>query len=590
MIPQPYPMSEKLFVKSGHPILDSLSFLMSLCRHRWMLWFTMGLWLFLVAGCANDEPPEEKPVLLVADRVEIAAEGGEVVVEVKANNDYEVQLLNDWISVTNTRAVQSSSRSFRVEANETGVSRVGQIVFRSGMLADTVTLFQEFVRHITLTNSYYALPVWGGTVEVEINSSVDFGTRFLSGSEWVRESTTRALSTHTLYYEVAPNGGDAPRESRILFFDKSNEELNDTITIVQSERGTSIYVSTDFSEDGRVHLLNRHTKGKGIKVVVMGDGYSDRMIADGTYMHTMRRAMEEFFELEPYRSHRDYFDFYAVTAVSINEFIDRVENQPSAFGTTFDGSSINDNVTLGGSEAYLRQMDELKGVDGKVSLADVTVMVIMNNVTETFRSFCAMYSDGFALALCFQAGNEAGIVAHEVGGHGFGKLADEYVEQGNSGTIPQEELSSLTQWQKRGWFSNVDTTSNPQQIVWNHFLTDERYAREGIGIYQGAYYYPEGVYRSRPNSIMRYHWEGDGFNAPSRLAIFKRIKQLAGEEYSIDGFITYDEVNRNAFRSSSGHPATVDRRKMTTAPPWIRNHPSSERLFRIEGGGRIPCD
>lgn len=690
---------------------------------------------------------QKNALTITSDKIEVSASGGEVEVEVIANIDFDVKLLVEWIKEPGTRALNTSNLSFFVEENQSGVLRVGHIVVNSGALSDTVTIYQDFERFITLTDRYFALPDTGGTVEVEINSSVDFNTRFLSGADWVREKATRALSTHTLYYEVSAHNGDTPREARILFYDKANETLNNTVTIYQSERGAShhitverkalmslydatngsqwaenthwgsdsplerwygvemtggrvtglrlsnnnligslpdgisqldhiayislggnrisgdipagisdlkhlselhlednyltgaipvgfaeiatldtlklrgnclsgkipsllfasdkwenvwnindilpqregfeltygIYESTDFSEDGRVHLLNRHTKGKGIKVVAMGDGYSDRMIADGTYMQTMRRAMEEFFELEPYRSHREYFDFYAVTAVSRNEYIDRIGNQPSAFGTTFNGNSINDNVTLFGSEAYLKKMDELKGKNGRISLSDVVTMVIMNNNTYNFRSFCAMYSDGFALALCFQAGNEEGIVAHEAGGHGFGKLADEYVEQGNNGTPPENELEKLIEWQKNGWFNNVDTTSNPQDISWNKFLSDERYAMEGIGIYQGAYYYPKGVYRPNQNSIMRYHWEGDGYNAPSRLMIFNRIKRLAGEEYTFDDFLLYDEINRNTFRSRfsrDSSPAEIEKRLRTTAPPQIMDYPSSERLRR----------
>lgn len=292
--------------------------------------------------------------------------------------------------------------------------------------------------------------------------------------------------------------------------------------------------------------------------------------------------MENFFKFEPYRSHRDYFDFYAVTAVSKNEYIDRLYNDTTALGTVFDGSSISNDAAYGGAEALLETIDEFKDEDGNIPKSELVVIVLMNNIVKEFRSFCLMYTDGFAVTLCFQAGEEEGLVAHEAGGHGFGKLADEYVEQGNTGVIPDEQIRGLKYWQSLGYYTNVDIVSNPSEVAWDLFLEDERYVNENLGVYEGAYLYPKGVYRSRQNSIMRYHWEGDGFNAPSRMAIFKRIKELGGEEFALEEFLAYDEINRNASRSGTTRtisPAVVDWRRMP-APPVLFDYPSTDKVRR----------
>ena len=54
----------------------------------------------------------------------------------------------------------------------------------------------------------------------------------------------------------------------------------------------------------------------GINIVLMGDGYTDRLIADGTYDNTMNTAMEKLFTEEPYKSFRNYFNVYSVSVVS----------------------------------------------------------------------------------------------------------------------------------------------------------------------------------------------------------------------------------------------------------------------------------
>ena len=48
-----------------------------------------------------------------------------------------------------------------------------------------------------------------------------------------------------------------------------------------SEFYPEIYTSTDYSADGTYELLQSATVGNGIDVVLMGDAYSDRLIATG---------------------------------------------------------------------------------------------------------------------------------------------------------------------------------------------------------------------------------------------------------------------------------------------------------------------
>ena len=63
-----------------------------------------------------------------------------------------------------------------------------------------------------------------------------------------------------------------------------------------------------------------------------------------------------------------------------------------------------------------------------------------------------------------------------------------------------------------------------QNIRWAHFINDSRYSNEKLGAYEGAAYWPKGVYRPTEYSIM---YAGGLFNAPSREAIYKRAMKLA---------------------------------------------------------------
>ena len=69
----------------------------------------------------------------------------------------------------------------------------------------------------------------------------------------------------------------------------------------------------------------------------MGDGYSDRLIADGTYASVMQRATEAFFSEEPYKSFRDCFNVYYVDVVSKNERYTAETALDTWYGTWHEG-------------------------------------------------------------------------------------------------------------------------------------------------------------------------------------------------------------------------------------------------------------
>ena len=87
---------------------------------------------------------------------------------------------------------------------------------------------------------------------------------------------------------------------------------------------------------------------------------------------------------------------------------------------------------------------------------------------------------------------------------------------------------------------NVDFTSNQSAVLWSDFLSDSRYADQGLGVFEGACTYWTGAYRSTEESMMRSNIMG--FNAPSRRAIYNNVLQR-GESYtpSLEEFIAFDQ-------------------------------------------------
>lgn len=333
---------------------------------------------------------------------------------------------------------------------------------------------------------------------------------------------------------------------------------------------STYYTSTDYSRDGEVLTLQEATVGNGIDLVFMGDAYDDRdMTEGGLYEKDMRKSMEYFFEVEPYKSFRDRFNVYAVKVVSPNSHIG-------------DGCTQAINYS---NDVCFNYASKIEGID----LNQVTIVNVVNNPNSFYASgYTNMYESGASVAHIEQGGASS-IIVHEAGGHGFAKLLDEYIYGGyEDNYCPPENLESFKQWIKtdyhnRGWGVNVDATNAPDSVVWSHFLKDPRYADE-VGIYQGAWYWPTDLWRASENSVMNRDYSY--FNAPSREAIYKRIMQLSeGDDwvYDYETFVEWDAINRQQTIETKSMPMPTQ----STEKPVVVRRSEKHRMPTIIKGSPL---
>lgn len=288
------------------------------------------------------------------------------------------------------------------------------------------------------------------------------------------------------------------------------------------------YKSTDFSRDGEVMVLQQATVGKGIDLVLTGDQFIDTDMEEGGVFETqVNEAMENFFSVEPYTSMRDRFNVYAVKAVSINDY---------------RGS---DHVFNNDDSKVLEYVGKIPDID----MDNVTVAVLRYDPNYSFfvSGYASLLENGASIAYLEQ-GNASEVIVHEAGGHGFGKLIDEYIfDEAVDNRVSDEDLEGFKEFIKgyyhdRGWGMNVSTTDVAEEVPWSKFLKDSRYEGE-VGIYKGAWLYPYNLWRASENSVMKETYNLE-FNAPSREAIYKRIMQLSegeGWTYDYEAFVAFDQ-------------------------------------------------
>ena len=128
------------------------------------------------------------------------------------------------------------------------------------------------------------------------------------------------------------------------------------------------------------------------------------------------------------------------------------------------------------------------------------------------------------------------VVCHEMGGHGFGKLADEYRYYNE--LIPNDKKSTLIAWQGRDYNLNVSVTSILTDVPWSNIINKEGYSH--VGVFPGAYLYMQGVWRSEYVSCMEDNRMY--YNAQSRRLIVKRIFEVAKEDLTWNKFVAKDVI------------------------------------------------
>ena len=369
-------------------------------------------------------------------------------------------------------------------------------------------------------------------------------------SEMPRTSDTFEVNEGTYnspsYKQYAGRAGE-------VVFKLTDKDYTTTFTVEQYD--------SDYA-DGGVTVLQEASTGPGIDIVFIGDGYDAKDIAKGTFITNAQKGYSSFFDLEPYNTYKDYFNVYAVTCQSDDSGIGTVN---TVIDTKFGSYFTQNRILPPAAEPCFKWAKKAKP---SMDLTRSLTILLMN--TSTYEGVTMMYGDGSAIACC-PVSTEAypydfrGIVQHEAGGHGFGKLGDEYIyhdafiqtcECMDGCEHPSGEndtKSTYGSMKSRGWFKNLSMTSDNKQVPWSHLVYNPDYSSY-VDIYEGGYMHTRGVYRSEATSCMNNNIPY--YSAISRQAIVERIKYCAGEEFSLEEFYAKDS---KAVGSTKAGPVIFDR-------------------------------
>ncbi|MEA5005448.1 MAG: M64 family metallopeptidase [Rikenellaceae bacterium] len=388
----------------------------------------------------------------------------------------------------------------------------------------------------------------GGSFSVEINATSNWSVE--KKPEWITlNSNSGSAGKSNIELTFAPYNGQTMREDSLIL--KLN---NSTVRAILKVRESGVQY-----DEGDYITIQHATVGAGVNIVIMGDGFDFDEISSGKYETKIREAFHHFFDIEPYKTYQQYFNVYMVYAYSPESGISDIETTVNTtFGTKYAKAKPSTSMTTSSNLAFTY------AANAPISDIRKTLVIMVANSTR-YGGTCIMYSDGKAVGICPTSNlsypyDFRGLVQHEAGGHGFGKLADEYTNYSES--IPEEDKASLRQWQSYGQFMNVDVTNDLTTILWKHFIGIQKYT--SVGAYEGGYLYTKGVWRSESTSVMINNIKY--YNGPSREQIVKKIKSYAGMTYSFEDFMANDVIDSSPATKAAG--MYIDPR-MILAPPIL---------------------
>lgn len=488
------------------------------------------------------------------DGLVLPAEASSQKIAIKSNTDWNITDITvpTWIkSITPTSGSGNGELTVSTNENTSRLSENSYIlkIKYAGSLSKQVEIKQEAAFNNPPTKPEIIFPAngateitlmpifeWNGSEDAEGDKINYFVYISEDNNSWKNisagENTSVPLPASIgvlkpntkYYYKVAANDGN----------NKGVTE-SDVFTFTTSAK--------DAYSDGEYMVYMESTKPNPAYLFFTGDGYkAESFKYGGDFDKDVNEAIEAFFEIEPYKSYKEYFTVYKIAAYSNQTGVTNLaENsyRDTKFKVQWDGKTTSLNMTDSGDKVF----DFCKTIPGisDTQLKNGAVGIVVN--ADIYAGTCITFSNGKSVSMIPYLRNSSNktttfknVVQHEMGGHGFGRLADEY--QNSTEKITDEEKESLLSWQQSGYFRNVSVVAQMDKSPWANFKGLSGYSH--VGMYEGGYYYKQGVWRPEVISCMEDN--RSYYNSPSRYFIVERIMNIAGETFTLDKFIQKDVV------------------------------------------------
>ena len=460
----------------------------------------------------------------------------------------------------------------RFRLSGAAVSSLESVTFDAGqtVAGDAALYFQDGEVHFGYTSTF-------GTTTYERSNTVTLSGTFVEGQDYCIAMVPASLTDgFTLTFSDGEGRFIEKHSSKALMLSRSR--------IV--DFGT-IDLGDTWSSDDQVIRVVTQTKGRKKNVIaLLADGYTSDQL--DLFEERARMAVDYLFSVEPYKSYKEYFTVYACRTVSnesgagVNDPNDKdkiivaVDNR---FGSRWPDDGTYSNMTADASkiQAYLKTaIPEI--VNGELTYQDVPTALLINDTR--YGGICHTYGSGWAYCQVpfqnnggtsrwsfpkYQAVNaqddsqgyrlttdaerdEMGRMVgdwkntfiHEFGGHGYGRLTDEYwsttTKYTEPGAIAGHSYTVKYALNASGFYDSVPWQADLLDHLDEWTARNPDYGR--IGIWHGAQ--TSLYFRWRSEKISCMIDNRPYYSTWQRILIVRRIMTKTGETFDMDDFIAKD--------------------------------------------------
>lgn len=229
-------------------------------------------------------------------------------------------------------------------------------------------------------------------------------------------------------------------------------------------------------------LFGRDESGDGIHLVVLGDGYREDQ--QSQFREDVESLIEQMQSDSGIETHFSAWNVHMVETPSVDSGSDddvKRDVRDTVFNTGYFCEQVRRLICGDRSKIFGVAISEYPNFD--------QILVLVND---------SRYG-GSGGTIAIASTESVEIALHEMG-HSIAGLADEYVDQ----YIVNTSIPDFSE----GTFANVSTSSDPDTVPWQHWLSSDTTSAlddlsAQVGVFEGAYYQANGFYRPTENSLMR---------------------------------------------------------------------------------------
>ena len=266
--------------------------------------------IILATNCSNEENITPKITLNAQSSIlQVGSKGNsDQILAFTATHPWQVSIDCEWIALSpkSGPAGEASIHLLTKENNLTGEERTATLLVTlpETNIRKAITIRQSSISMLDVAQTSYSLTSEKQDIEILFTTNLASPNLQISpvastDLSWItlKSNNTKALQEGKVTLAIQNNATHQPRSAsfvlQVMFGGIEMPVQSSTITI--NQEATPIETSTDYSADKQVTQLQKHTLGKGIPLVFMGDGFLDKDIESGRYRQVMEKAMQNFF-------------------------------------------------------------------------------------------------------------------------------------------------------------------------------------------------------------------------------------------------------------------------------------------------------